>query len=398
MAKPKKPQEPKKPEDYHYKKCTKKIGDNEDGTPIRKTFYGKTMREAEAKRDEYMRKHNLGIQDGELTVREWSERWKKSYKTNVSEEQKQHYNAKLQYDILPVIGDKQMRSITLEDLQSLMNSYEGGKKGTVEKIKRFICILFADAEDARIIERNPAARLTMPTTKVAYRRQLTKDERTALLEVAKTHQHGAFILTLLYTGIRRGECLALLRSDVDLEKKRINITKAIRYKGNKPNLGDTKGNNIRKSNNNTTTLSPEEAALGHRVLPIPDLLLPVLIELCANKAPDDILFPKTEGKYATHIVCENWWRSIKRHCHIAAGAQLYRNAVKTETSKFADKISMHYLRHTYATDLKSAKVDRFTRASFMGHSPESVTDNYTKLEDEAIDHALELMNTHLNKL
>lgn len=46
----------------------------------------------------------------------------------------------------------------------------------------------------------------------------------------------------------------------------------------------------------------------------------------------------------------------------------------------------------------STGVDGFTRSAFMGHSSKDTKDGYTKLSDEAIDRALELMNKHLNEI
>jgi integrase len=272
-----------------------------------------------------------------------------------------------------------------------MDSYEGGKKGTVEKIKHAICLLFADAAYEGIIERDPAARLEMPEVEEDARRPLTDIERTTLIKVAETHPHGAYALTMLYTGIRRGECLALLRSDIDLDKKRISITKAIQLNGNQPKLAGTKTAEMKRAKTKKVIRGEE---VGYRVVPIPDVLIPVLTKACANKKSSDILFPKTDGTYATQMAIRNWWNSIKRQCHITAGAKLYRNAVLIDTSPIDDKISVHYLRHTYATDMLAAGVDGFTRSAFMGHSSKDVTGGYTKLSDTAIDKALELLNEY----
>lgn len=234
----------------------------------------------------------------------------------------------------------------------------------------------------------------MPEVEEEARRPLTTLERETLIKVAKTHSHGAYVLTILYTGMRRGECLALLRSDINLDKKRISITKAIQLNGNQPVLAGTKTAEMKRAKSKKVSRGEE---VGHRVVPIPDVLLPKLIEHCANKKSDDILFPKTDGKHATQMVIRNWWRSIKRHCHIAAGAKLYRNAVLLETSPFDDKITPHYLRHTFATDMLAAGVDGFTRSEFMGHSSKDVTGGYTKLSDEAIERALKQMNDYYSK-
>ena len=228
------------------------------------------------------------------------------------------------------------------------------------------------------------------------RRNLKPIEREALLKVAETHKHGPYILTILYTGMRRGEALALIRSDVDLDKKQISITKAIQLRQNQPKLAGTKTAEMIRAKSNETT-EDEGETLGHRIVPIPDLLMPVLEKVCANKTTADILFPKLDGTYATLQTVIGWWRSFKRQCHLVAGAKTYRNKVLVDNSPFNDKISLHYLRHTYSQDLLEAKVDNFVRASLLGHSTKDVTSQYSKMTDELLNISLEQINTYLNK-
>jgi len=62
------------------------IGKNTDGSPIRKSFYGRTKREANAKAQEYLRNNTFAPVDRKITVAEWAERWLEVYKEgNVSE-------------------------------------------------------------------------------------------------------------------------------------------------------------------------------------------------------------------------------------------------------------------------------------------------------------------------
>lgn len=131
-----------------------------------------------------------------------------------------------------------------------------------------------------------------------------------------------------------------------------------------------------------------------REVPIPDLLLPTLIALCEGKKAEGIIFSKADGKHATKQTCRMWWRSFLRKCHIASGAELYRNKVELETSKFSDDITPHYLRHTYATDLYAAGVDEKARKFFLGHVSNDVTDIYTKMSDSAFIRAANLINEY----
>jgi integrase len=320
--------------------------------------------------------YGRGVALENTLVSEWAERWLSVYKANVSKTQKAHYRAKLKNDILPVIGSMRMRDVRPSHLQELLNSHSGGKASTVAKIKQAIQQIFSDAEVEGIIDRNPSTRIELPKVTEEPRRPITPLERAVLFEVAKTHERGAYVLTMLFCGLRRGECLALLVGDVDFARSRISIKKSWSFITNQ---GYVK--------------SPKSMA-GFREVPIPDLLLPYLTKQCAGRQANDILFPRENGEHATKMASNRWWHSFVRECHLLAGAGVYRSRVLTETSLFSDDISPHYLRHTYATDLYAAGVDEKAQKTFLGHSSTDVTDQYRKMNETAFSRALGLINAY----
>jgi integrase len=261
-------------------------------------------------------------------------------------------------------------------------------KGTVDKVYQAAKMLFADAAHEGIIESDPAARLKKPQAQTNERRPMEKAEREAMLKVCNEHPHDAYALVMLYTGVRRGECLALTAEDVDIEARKLNVSKSVEFKDNQGIITGTKASKLRKNATGRDS--------GVRTVPIPDILIPTLIELCNDKVAEDLLFHKRDGSLASQITVRRWWSSIKRRCHIAAGASLYRNAVLVETSPFDPDITQHYLRHTYATDLYNAGVDENARKTFLGHSMKNdVTDTYTAMTDKAFYRALDLINEHI---
>jgi integrase len=359
-----------------------------DGKRI--TIRGKTKAEFEAKLETAQRKKRQGLIGGDISVREWTARWLAVYTANLSATQQAHYKAKIEHDLIPYIGGRKIASVKASDLQEILNAYAGGKKGTVEKIRQAFRLIFADAAYERIIDHDPAVRLKLPKLAESPRRPLTETERKAVLAVAETHPRGAYVLTMLYCGLRRGECLALTSGDVDLEGQRITVSKALVLNGNVGELGGTKAAKMRKG-------AESDPSVGVRTVPIPDKLLPVLRPLCANKAPETILFPKGDGTHATQQTVVWWWRSFTRACHIEAGATLYRNAVQYDASPFGAEVTPHYLRHTYATDIYAAGVDEMARKIFLGHANHDVTAGYTAMSEEAFARNANLINTYLEK-
>ena len=384
------PENTTKQKQYKYYKSSFVIGKKPDGTPDRVYVRGKTKAELNEKLNEAKRLHRIGLKIGDCTVSEWSHRWLDVCKANASDAQKAHYAAKLKYDILPVLGRMKMRDVRSSHLQEMLNAYKGGKEGTVKKVRIALRQLFEDAVVEGIIERNPAMRLELPEMTEEARRPLNIVERMALLKVAETHPQGGYVLVMLYCGLRRGECIALTCGDVDLKRKRINVNKSLNLESNIGVVTPTKAAKLRKRK------ARPGVENGVRSVPIPDVLLPTLLKICAEKQPEDVLFPKKDGNYATKQACRWWWESFSRQCHISAGAKLYRNAIQYETSPFGAEITPHYLRHTYATDLYAAGIDEKARKLFLGHASNDITDIYTQMSNEAFDRATTLLNEYHN--
>jgi len=327
-----------------------------------------------SKLEEAKRLHKKGITLEDMTVAQWGERWLSVYKATASDDLKAHFRAKLDYDIVPAIGDMRMKDVRASDLQQLLNN-SPGKKGTVVKIRIAIRQLFDAADAEGIIERNPALKLELPDNLAeSPRRPLGDNECKIVWGVAQSHTAGAYVLTMLLCGLRRGECVGLTMANVDFRKKRLSIHRAIRY-----------------STNQGMEKAPKSLA-GIRQVPIPDILLPILKKHCAGKKADDYVFTKVDGSRATGIAVRRWWESVLRQCHIASGAKQYRNKIMIETSLFSDEITPHYLRHTYATDIHAAGVHEKEQKHFLGHSSNDVTDIYRNVSDLSFNRAADLIN------
>lgn len=377
---------------YRYHKGSFVIGKKPDGSPDRIYVSGKTKRERDEKLAEAKRLHGIGVKLGNTLVRDWGHIWITTYKADASPKQKKHYQAKLNYDILPAIGNMRMVDVRASHLKDLLNSYSGGRRGTVVKIRLAVRQLFADAAEEGIIERNPAAQLKLPDTIVVPRRPLTIPEREAVLKVATTHQHGRYFRTLLHTGIRTGECIALVKSDVNLKAKKLTISKSIEFDGNVGSESTTKAEKLRNKKNSFFAVD-----VGVRVVPIPDILLPDMISLCEGKDATDLLFPSDDGKIPTLGTMQWWWGSFERQCHIATGAKIFNNQIQLETSYFGADVTPHFFRHTYGTDLYAAGVDYRARQEFLGHAITDVTGGYTGMTDVAFKRNLKLLNKYYNQ-
>ena len=224
--------------------------DRKTGKPIRKAIYGRTVSELEANVGEYRRQQNMGIitNDKNITVAEWAQQWLTAYKSDVGEKTLEFYQIAIHTHIIPAIGNMKLRDVREHHLQKFLNDKAKeayipantkridikGKpysKRTLDRIRTTLKAMFKRAVSNHIIAENPAQDITTPSNlkDITPKHPLTEWERSILLNCAETHHFGPFVMTLYYTGMRRGEALALTAGDIDLKNKTITINKAVGF-------------------------------------------------------------------------------------------------------------------------------------------------------------------------
>jgi integrase len=76
---------------------------------------------------------------------------------------------------------------------------------------------------------NPATEIDLPRKPAPDPRYLTHDQVAAL--AADCGEHDVMVLVLAYCGLRWGEAIALSRADVDFERARIAVRRAVTRTG-----------------------------------------------------------------------------------------------------------------------------------------------------------------------
>jgi integrase len=192
-----------------------------------------------------------------------------------------------------------------------------------------------------------------------------------MLEKLGGHAFYPLVVTSLYTGLRRGEQLALTWADVDLDAKVLRVERA---------LDEVLAG--------VTVKAPKTKA-GRRTITLPDVVVDVLRDLRreqmerglflrAGRLPADApVFPNHDGGYRVpHNFSTTWLRLVRR--------------------LGLPKVSWHALRHTHASILISVGVDIATIASRLGHENVATTlSTYTHLfaaDDRAAADAINAMS------
>lgn len=349
----------KKRKDGRYK-ASIVVGSDENGKQIRKYVYGSkdevTLKLAESR---VKMSKGISIDEKNTTLSEYARKW---FKLNKSTKE---YNTKVMYEyaieghILPQLGHIKLKDLKKHHIQELINQkHADGLTRTLEMIKLTIRQILNQAVEDEYIYKNVAKKLDMPSHIVKPKRTLTDYEISLIGKADITLKANAFLYTLLWTGVRPGELLALTKNDIDFKKNLIKINKTVVFKVNQPEIKNM----------------PKTTA-GIREIPIVEELKTLLIEYM--KTVDAIyLFPSESKSLMSKSARTKFWSGIIKKLNLAAGGNDKIKAI-------ANDITPYIFRHTYATMLYYAGVDIKKAQYLLGHKSILITYQiYTHLESK----------------
>lgn len=185
----------------------------------------------------------------------------------------------------------------------------------------------------------------LPKTKTTQAVATPDDEVIRLIKNSvNTSFFGLWALTLLCTGLRRGELAALQVRDIDFNRNVISVYRSVEFIGNEPHLKDF-----------------PKSISGIRQIPILSALREPLFEHCKPLPLDDFVFSGQSPFLASTIV--NEWNKYQKEIGV--------------------KVNQHQLRHAYAKLLYRSGVDVKTAQGLLGHKNFQVTmDIYTEFDKE----------------
>lgn len=325
----------------------------------RYTVRGKTPEEAFMKKGEKLaalKRGEAGI-SGNMSVKAWCRTFISTYvvprtrepgqekgaKNSLTPKSAKMYSEKIDGYILPAIGGMKMKDILATHLQKIVNSQAGKSYSHVNKLMNVIHQLFHRAYLDRVLLFDPSDGLTMPEVIKKIRRSLTLYEQKIFHQVCFTHKQGLWAEFHLQFGLREGEVPPLQVCDLDFNKHRLHVSKAV-----ESGSGEVK--------------APKTEA-GKRYIPIPPDFEPRIKAYVSGLAPFDYLFPSEAGGMMTQSGINRRWKSIKWAMDLAMGAELdSHQKIKPETSRIARDLSIHCLRHTLLYQLGRTRRGRKRRA------------------------------------
>lgn len=356
------------------------VGKNADGSYIRKSVYAKTKKELEMKITEITQELNSGIAVWEngMTFSELADIWINQYNPTASERWKYSHGVQLKKHLLPYIGSlniKDLRQIHLQTIISKLARQDYATQ-TMKQIKQTAVRIMKVAVDSDLIMRNPFSGVSVPVKEPEERQPLSQKQIKLVTENWRGHRMGLAGMIMLFSGLRKGELLALTWEDIDLDNRIITVNKSLSCLCNKIKIKQPKTKS------------------GIRKVPIPNKLFAVLDEV---KKSSGIVCTSAEGEQMTEMAYKRAWESYMKYLNTCAGGT--KGCGKRKACWKMEKFTAHMMRHTYATMLFDANVDVKSAQRFLGHSDIEVTLNiYTHLSKYKEDQAINALNQHLDSL
>ena len=335
------------------------IGYDENGKQKRQAKYFKTMKEAKDWITEVKASRDKGnyIEPSKITLSEWIDIWLEEYKKRtVKPTTYSKLYRSLDKHIKPTIGGIKIKDLRAEMVQRVMNdlSDRGLSIGTIRIVRDALYGALQQAVENELISKNVSAKVHLPNGKQKKVRVLTQEEQKKFTAVAKESLTGRAFILALYTGLRIGELLALTWSDINFDEGTLSIDKTLSAyaQPNEPNSGKSKYSYKRRVGTPKTKSSI-------RIIPIVPWLLEILREEKENSilSENNLVFSDVNGGHIKYDAARNRFRAILKKANISEITEL----------------TLHSLRHSFATLGLEKGIDLKVMQELLGHVGFSIT-------------------------
>lgn len=379
----------KKREDKRYeRKIT--VGRNFDGSLNRISVYAATQKELERKVAEIKVQIEQGIYLSSDTALfgKIAENWIEHFKPTISEKMRLRYKGIIRGKLQP-LAEMRVRDLRPMHLQVIINEMakDGYAQKSMQMVKQTASQILDLAMQNDLVYRNVFEKIKVPHVDAEERQPITEEQRELILNTWEGHRMGVPALIMLYCGLRRGEMLALLWTDIDFKAKTLSVSKA----ADMPT--------------NATTVKKPKTKAGTRIVPIPDAIMPALLRARREAISMYVCPAMHTGDIMSAQAYTEAWSSYMHYLNLCAGG---RDKVRTKNEngkvcfipavQAMEPFTAHQLRHSYATMLYDADVDVKTAQKLLGHADFSVTMKiYTHLSTEKESAGIERLNQHVTE-
>jgi len=252
----------------------------------------------------------------------------------------EHYRFHVEHHIKPLLGRKQLATMSVADVQAAVNAMvaNGKSASAIHKMRRVLSGILSHAMREELIVRNVAQLAELPRYRPKEISPWSADEASAFLAYVHGHRWESAFQCLLLYGMRKGEVIGLRWSDINFERGTFTIRQQVVNVGGKLLIG------------------PVKTDAGNRTLPLVSALRRTLeAHMPERFGPEDLVLATSNE---TTVDPKNFARTFRR---------LIKSAGLRD-------VTVHATRHTAATLLKRIGVAPRDTQLILGHAHVSTTE------------------------
>lgn len=283
----------------------------------------------------------LEIESNSLSKQDYStfkdvyELWFANYKHTVKESSVQRVRYLFNNQILPKFGHLRINKINTAICQKIVN--EWNEENSPTRLRSYTKKIFTYAISINLISSNPMDNILIPRKtrhkKVEKENFLDRYQLKNFLTLVK-QQETLSIFTmfhvLAYTGLRKGELVALTWNDIDFTSQTISINKTGYYLNGKPYITSTKTNkSTRKISVDNSTISilkqwklEQKKLLLSRGIPIKSDKKQLIFSSNSNNLIHNAFLNETLRKYPQYNITPHGFRHTHASLLFEAGASI----------------------------------------------------------------------------
>jgi len=298
------------------------------------------------------------VKPNKISLGEWLRRWLKDYVSmNTTDRTQESYTSIVERHLIPSLGKVILTDLQAVHIQSyyadkLSKGRADGKGGlsarSIVYHHRILSNSLDYAVKMGVVVRNMVKLVQPPRVAKVTMNTLSPEEVTRFLDAARETDYYVYFATLLYTGLRRGELLALRWRNLDFESATLTVVETAYKLGN----GSYVIKEPKTPQSRRTVTLPHSLVELFKVYRADQELL--RIQLGVSLEADDFVFIRPDGS------------PINPNAVTLAFKRITKKAMLRS-------VRIHDLRHTHATLMLKAGVHPKVVSERLGHANIGIT-------------------------
>ncbi|MCC5894060.1 MAG: site-specific integrase [Alkalibacterium sp.] len=322
-----------------------------------------------------LKNHSYEVSDRRVvTFEEVYREWDMGYKNKVNDTTYDRTKTQFKKYILPVFGDLNIKKIGLRDCQLAVNEWSAYYVN-FKVLKSAVQRVLAHAVKLRYVTDNPMMHIEMPKKRISYA-ELTEDasaqfytpsQLKTFFEVLSNHftlKEVALFRVLAFTGMRKGEMMALFWSDIDFQNKTIHVRKNMVYV------------------NKEYKITPPKTKKSNRFIKVDETTLYILKQWKKEQSKELLLYGINQNQKGQLVFSRFYREKINVALYPGHPDNIIKKVLDLNSELPA--ISTHGFRHTHASILIEAGTEMKEIQERLGHASINITaDVYGHLTEKA---------------